>query len=292
MRTRRQVSVSSEPLLAPELVERILQEFGLCRRPSVDLVGLNTVYAAFSGNVPFDNIQKRIWFASSQTTPLPGGDPNEFFKNWLRHGTGGTCWPINGALCGLVRALGFDARRIVGSVIVEGYPRGANHGSVLVTLDDTNYLVDAWMVSFKALPLISGRATSTGSGIHDISAMPIENGFEIYSYAGWIREQPLPFRIEPEYDPVDHAFFLTRYDLTKKMGFFNDAFFICRHFPDSILTLGRHSKFRVSVDGTLTKTQPTDAERRAALMEEFGLSEEIVEAIPPNVPDGVTPPGL
>ena len=34
------------------------------------------------------------------------------------------------------------------------------------------------------------------------------------------------------------------------------------------------------------------AARRATLIEEFGLSEEIVEAIPPNVPGGVAPPGL
>jgi hypothetical protein len=43
----------------------------------------------------------------------------------------------------------FDAQRIVGSVIVEGYRRGANHGSVSVTLDGITYLADAWMASFK-----------------------------------------------------------------------------------------------------------------------------------------------
>jgi len=284
--------VVSEPILAPQVVERVLEKLGLRQRPSPDLAGLNGLYAAFCGNVPFDNIQKRIWFAGSQKTPLPGGDPNEFFKNWLQHGTGGTCWPINGALYALVRACGFEARRITGSVIVEGYPRGANHGSVVVTFEGINYLVDAWMVSFKALPLVSGKPSSTGSGIHDISAAAVGDTFEIYAYAGWLRDQPLPFRIESEYDPVNHAFFVTRYDLTKKVGFFNDAFFICRHFPDSILTLGRKSKFRVAADGTLTRTQPSEAERRAALIEEFGLSEEIVQAIPPNVPNGVAPPGL
>ena len=102
----------------------------------------------------------------------------------------------------------------------------------------------------------------------------------------------MPFRPEPEHDPVDHAFFLARADRTRVVGFFNDAIFICRHFPESILTIGRKSKFRVAADGTLTKTQPTEAERRSALIEEFGLSEEIVEALPPNVPGGVAPPGL
>jgi len=163
----------AEPALGPEVVERVLERLGLHTRPSLDLGDLNQLYAAFCCNISFDNVQKRIWFAGPQTTPLPGGDPTEFFNNFLRHGTGGTCWPLNGAMYALVHALGFRASRIVGSVIVEGYPRGANHGSVLVDLDGISYLVDAWMASFKVLPLVPGRPASTGNGIHDIRAVPI-----------------------------------------------------------------------------------------------------------------------
>jgi arylamine N-acetyltransferase len=292
MTTTGSFSAISEATLAPALVECVLTKLGLRQRPALDLAGLNTLYAAVSANIPFDNFQKRIWFAGPQSTPLPGGDPSEFFSNWLQHGTGGTCWPINGAMYSLARALSFDARRIVGSVIVEGYPRGANHGSVIVTIDGINYLVDAWMASFKVLPLILSTPSSTGNGIHDVRAVPIESGFEIITYPGFNREQPLPFRPEPEYDPVDHALFLARYDRTKSVGFFNDAIFICRHFPDSILTMGRKSKFHLAADGTLTKTEPTEAQRKKSLIEEFGLSEEIIQKLPPNVPGGVAPPGL
>jgi arylamine N-acetyltransferase len=292
MTTSRGFSANSESTLAPALVERVLTELGLRERPVLDLSGLNALYAAVSAKLPFDNVQKRIWFAGPQTTPLPCGGPSEFFENWLQHGTGGTCWPLNGAMYALAHALGFDTRRIVGSVIVEGYPRGANHGSVIVTMDGINYLVDAWMASFKVLPLMPGTSSSTGNGIHDIRAVPIESGFEIITYPGFNREQTLPFRPEPEYDPVDHALFLARYDRTKSVGFFNDAIFICRHFPSSILTMGRKSKFHLAADNTLTKTEPTEDERKKSLIEEFGLSEEIVDRLPPNVPGGVAPPGL
>jgi N-hydroxyarylamine O-acetyltransferase len=270
----------------------VRERIGLRQKPELDLTGLNQLCAAFCGNISFDNVQKRIWFAGPQTSPLPGSDPNEFFNNFLRHGTGGTCWPINGALYALVHALGFQARRIVGSVIVEGYPRGANHGSVLVDLDEISYVVDAWMASFKALPLILGSTTSTGEGIHDVRAVPIETGFEIICFPGFDRVHPLPFRPEHEYDPVDHAFFLARAERTKTVGFFNELVFITRHFPDSILTIGRKSKFHVAADGTLTRTEPTEAERKKSFIEEFGLSEEIVDAIPPNVVGAAGPPGI
>src|SRR5215813_12959364 len=285
-------NLSLEPALSLDLVERVLTRLGLHQRPTLDLDGLNFLYGAFSGHVPFDNVQKRIWFAGPQTTPLPGGDPNEFFNNFLKHGTGGTCWPINGGLYALLRAVGFEACRIVGSVVVDGYPQGANHGSVVVTLDGTRYLVDAWMASFFVLPLVPGLRTSTGDGIHDIHAVPTGKGLEIISYPGFDREHPLPFRPEPEYDPVDYNFFLTRPDRTRTVGFFNDALFICRHFPECILTLGRKNRIRVTANGNLTKSEVGAAERRRSLIGEFGLSEEIVESLPPDVPGGVAPPGL
>jgi hypothetical protein len=67
-------------------------------------------------------------------------------------------------------------------------------------------------------------------------------------------------------------------------GFFNDAIFICRHLADSIITMGRKSKFHLAADGTLTKTEPTEAQRKASLIEEFALSEEIVEKLHPTSP--------
>ncbi len=98
---------------------------------------------------------------------------------------------------------------------------------------------------------------------------------------------------QPEYDPVDHSLLPhSLHDRTKTVGFFNDAIFICRHLPDSIITMGRKSKFHLAADGTLTKTEPTEAQRKKSLIENFGLSEEIVERLPPNVPGGVAPPGL
>ena len=275
--------------MAPALVERVLAKLGLGVWPSPDLAGLNALLAACCGAISFDNVQKRIWFAGDQTRPLTGGDPTEFFENWLRHGTGGTCWPFNGAMYALARAAGFDDRRITGSVIVEGYPQGANHGSVLVTLEGRDYLFDANFGAFEVLLLAPGQAASTGQGIHDIRAVPVPDGFEILWYAGHNREEPLRFRTEPQHDPVDHAFFLARYDRTKKVGFFNDTLYICCRFPDRILTLGRGNKMTVAPDGTFTKTEVTAAGRKTALIEEFGLSEQIVEALPPDVPGGAVP---
>lgn len=275
----------SDPVLSPDLLERVLAKLGLSDHPSLDRSGLNGLYAAFCGKVAaIDNILKRIWLTGDQATPLTGGDPTDYFENWLTHGTGGTCYPTNGAMYALVSSLGFDTRRIAGCIVMDEYP-GTNHGSVVVTLDGVDYLVDGCFGAFEVLPLVPGRATFTRQGLNQIKAVPVENGFEIIWYTSINREQPLTFRTEPEHDPVDHNFFLTYYDETKKISVFNDTLFICRRYPDSIVTLGRE-KAVVSADNTLTKTEIDDTGRKRVLVEEFDISEEIAAALPPDVSGG------
>ncbi len=93
----------------------------------------------------------------------------------------------------------------------------------------------------------------------------------------------------PGHDPVDHDFFLSCYNRSASVdGFspFNETLYISQRFPDSIMTIGRRNKIIVAADNTVTKTEITDAERRRLLVEEFGISEEIIKALPPDVPGG------
>ncbi len=171
-------------------------------------------------------------------------------------------------------------------IVAEGCPGPTNHGSVLVTLDGIDYVADPGFGSFKVLPLVPGAPASAGEGIFEIRAIPSGTGFEILMYMAHNREELLPFRTEPDHDPVDHAFFLARYDWSSKNGPFNDALFIRYQFPDRILSISRLNKFTVAADGTVSKTEMTDAERKDALADEFGLSREIIEALPPDVAGG------
>ncbi len=283
----------SDPVLSADLLERVFAKLGLAKRPSLDLPGLNALYAAFCKGVPADNVRKRIWFASDQAGPLPGADPGDFFESWLKHGTGGTCWPINGAMGALVQSLGFEARRIAGMIIVGEHGQSANHGSVIVTMDDTDHLVDAQIGSFKVLPLERQTPTSTGNGIHDLEAFPLGGAFDVRFYNPFAgspqeRKELLTFRTEPQYDPVDHAFFRSGYEQSFTLSPFNDVLYTCGRFPESIVTVARMNKMVVDSDGTLTTIEVTDLERRRILVEELGFSEQIVEALPPDVVGGVT----
>jgi len=277
----------AEPSLSPALVELVLAKLGLQNKPTLDLPGLNTLYAAICGNIPFDNIQKRIWFASDRKKPVTGGDPRDFFENWVRHGTGGTCWPGNGGMYALAHALGFQTRRMAGSVIVANYPQGGNHGSVLVTLDGVDHVFDHSFGAFKVAPFVPGKPASTGTGVHNVEVIPVDGGFEVFFHLGWT-EDALAFRTEPEYDAVDHSFFIARYDNASRVGFFNDTLLITRRFANSIVTVGRMNKLVISTDG-LAKTELTAGQRDEVLIQELGLTPEVVSMIPPDVVEGIAP---
>src|SRR5881628_2632800 len=89
-----------------DLLDRILERFGLGAPPDRTVGGLRQLYAAWCLAVPFDNVRKMIALRVASHHPLPGGDPREFFESWLSDGCGGTCWPTSNALFALVSSLG------------------------------------------------------------------------------------------------------------------------------------------------------------------------------------------
>jgi|HubBroStandDraft_4_1064222.scaffolds.fasta_scaffold400659_2 hypothetical protein len=54
-----------------------------------------------------------------------------------------------------------------------------------------------------------------------------------------------------------------------------------------MVTIGRGKKIVVSSDGALTKTELTAGQRDEVLIQELGLSPEIVSMIPPDVVEGI-----
>ena len=151
-----------------DLLEQVLSKLGLAERPAPTLDGLQTLYAAWCRKVPFDNVRKLIHLSSHTSGPLPGDDPAEFLAAWLAYGTGGTCWAGNGALHTVLVTLGFRAARGMGTM--RANPEAApTHGTVLVTCEETRYLVDASILHSSPLPLHESTPTGVAHpawGVH------------------------------------------------------------------------------------------------------------------------------
>ncbi|WP_437315889.1 arylamine N-acetyltransferase [Sorangium sp. So ce385] len=260
-----------------ELVDTVLERFGLKARPPLSLQGLNVLYKAWCKHVPFDNAQKRLYFQTTHQGPLPGGKPRSFFESYLEHGTGGTCWSTSSAFYALTKALGFSVRLASGSVLGTPDQNFPNHGTVIATIEGGSYLLDTSMLSEQALPLIKRESSATRDPVYGIRAEPLGDAWRLFFKPGHSRDE---LECQLELEEIDHDFLLARYASTRQVSLFNKVLYARKNLPDGgIITIGR-GKLIVTDPHNQVSVTPVLEERDALLIERFGFSEELVSRLP------------
>lgn len=267
-----------EPRLPDALVERVLARLGIAP-PRADADGLAALYLAWCRQVPWDNVQKRITIAEGRPL-LAGAEPVEFFENFLRDGTGGTCWPSSGALHALLAALGFDARRVIGAMHPERSGRFANHGSEIVRVDGEEWLVDSSILNERPLPLRRGEATAIDDALHPMRAEPRDDALWLVHWSSYTGPEQIPCLLFE--DDVTHESYLERYEASRGYGFSTYLTFR-KNLADGVLSLRgtRRSLKRAAAE---LEEGPV-ADRRELLVREGGLSPEVVARTPDDLPE-------
>ena len=263
--------------IAMDLAETLLARLGLNERPAQSLSGLNALYRAWCKHVPFDNVQKRLHVQARRTDPLPGGEPTQFFGKYLRHGTGGTCWPTSAALFALARALGFSVRRAAGSMLGTPDHNFPNHGTIIAVVENKPYLLDSSMLSEEVLPLVRGEPSATADPVYGLRAEPLGDLWTIFWKPGHSRDD---IECRLEHAAVDHDFYLRRYATTRAVSLFNTALYARKNTPEGgIIAIGRGHFITIGPQNHVSVT-PVGGDRDALLIERFGFSEEIVACLP------------
>ena len=209
----------SEDTLSPATVERVLTRFGFSKAPAPTRAGLEEVYLAWGRHIPFDNVRKRIALTRGDAGGLPGGTAEEFFTAWLRHGPGGTCWPTSNGMYMLLRALGFDVRRIAASMQDMGMP---NHGSVIARIEDEEVLVDSSILCERPIPLRRDGKLELDDPVHPIRIEPAGDLWLLH-WGFTMSQEMMPCRLLE--DPVDLPFYLKRYEISREMSPFNASLY-------------------------------------------------------------------
>jgi arylamine N-acetyltransferase len=269
--------------LNPSLVEQVLERFGFSQKPPADFTGLTQIYDAWCRRVPFDNVRKMIHVRAEDPGPLPGDTPNDFFENWLRHGTGATCWGGNGSLCALLKALEFDACRGVATMMVAP-DLPPNHGTVIVRLDNHLYGVDASILQGQPLSLDRSHATSVDHPAWGVKASFRDNRWHIF-WRALLRTEGFECRIE--YFPSSPQEFHDRHEQSRPWSPFNYQVHARINRGDAVIGLALGQKVEISSDGSVEKTDLDHIGRQDFLIRDCGMSEEIVSRLPIDVP---TPP--
>lgn len=259
--------------LTPATTEAVLERLGFAAAAALDADGLRRVYQAWCRSVPFDNVRKLIVLHGEPGAPLPGMDAEEFFAAWLRHGCGGTCWPTAGALDALLAAIGFDSRLVAASMGDAGVP---THGTTIVTIESTEWLVDSSMLTDVPLALTHTEGTAIDHPVFGTQATPVDEGW-LFAFALPFAEATMPCRTMSA-DGVDHAFCAERYEVSRESSPFNQRVSTRRNNEAGVVSYGGGKRYRRSATG-VEETDLDGAELRAALVEELGMSEEIVDRL-------------
>ena len=260
---------SSREELDTRLLNRVKTALGLEGTVPNTVDGLAAVYGAWCQRVPFDNIHKMISLYGGADRSLGGLDAADFFENWLDNGIGGTCWPSSNALCVLLRSLGFDARRVAGSMFDLGV---INHGTVKVRIDGRDWLADTSMMT-NVPPPVSGELYLGGKDGVGAEVEPVDG-----SHVIWADFIPMPVYVpcRLHIDSVDVDFYYERYEIfSREQSPFNTRLYFRKGGPEGISVILGNYRFR-RVGGELAVEEFT----RDGLCEHLrsiGVSERMLE---------------
>jgi N-hydroxyarylamine O-acetyltransferase len=273
----------SENSLGRGLVGRVLERLEIPANPAVDLATLEAVFAAWCQRIPFDNVRKIIHVQSGDSSPLPGGEAAEFFESWLDHGTGGTCWTGSGALHALLSAMGFEAERALGTMLVAP-DLPPNHGSVRVRLGDSWLLLDSSVLHHQPLLLAEDGESRIEHPAWGVRCAKRDGRWHLK----WRPlHKPEGFECRFESFGNRHGDYLARYDQTRGWSPFNYQVCARRLCGDEVIGLAFGHFITLKADGRVSSIAIDDRQRVRVLTEEFGMSREIIGRLPPDRP---TPP--
>jgi arylamine N-acetyltransferase len=275
-----QLNIGIPPELRRDVYEQTMERLGFASPVKTTLEGLNQFYKAWCRSIGYDNVLKRIHIEEEHTGPFPVMDPNDFLTQWMRHGTSGSCWPSGEAMRGMLVHCGFEVERVAGQMLECNDPMNPNHGALRVWLDGLEYHVDPGIGAEDALPVIAERETATPSQAYGVWS---SGDGHVWWRPGHSRRA---IEVVMELRGLSGEFFANRYEMTKEFSLFNTTLYVRRNKDNGILTYGRGNVLRVDPEGVLTAEPIEQGSIPAFLVEQMGLSEEIVARVPLNDVEG------
>ncbi len=258
----------------------MLAKLGFAAAPAVDRAGLAALYAAWCRSVPFDNVRKLIHLRARDPSPLPGDTPEEFFAAWLADGAGGTCWAVHGALCALLEACGFAARRGIATMLVAP-DLPPNHGTVTVRLGAETLLVDGTLQHGAPLALDAVRATEIEHPAWGVTARP--------EGTKWFVRWRSPFRLEGMDCRIDSLAgdaveFRAYHEATRAWSPFNYQLSLRVHRNGGVLGATRGERIDIDAAGAVSRSPLSGDARLRFLIDEASISEALAVRVPEDVP--------
>lgn len=145
--------------LSEKMTRKVLKRFGFKYGLKPTLNTLNKLLHHYTRIVPWESasrIVRRAQHDELEACPVFGED---FWKQSLKYGTGGTCYESNYAFYSLLLRLGYEGYLTVNNM---GQSVGC-HTAMIILLDGEKYLVDVGLPIFALLPIRKKATTEVES---------------------------------------------------------------------------------------------------------------------------------
>jgi N-hydroxyarylamine O-acetyltransferase len=158
------------------------------------------------------------------------------------------------------------------------------HGTVLVTCEETWYLVDASILHSTPLPLHASAPTSIvhpAWGVH----CSMRDGLWFIRWRPVHQPEGLDCRLQ--YLHVSRETFRERHEQTRPWSPFNYELYARTIRGEAVIGVARGQRVEFDGTGGMSQTQLGEDDRMRLLVDELGMQEEIVQRLPLDTP---TPP--
>lgn len=234
------------------------------RHPSAET--LTALQLAHLTHVPFENLS----IHANEAIVL---EPDALYDKIVRRRRGGFCYELNGLFAELLRALGFGVSRVAARVASaeSGYSPPFDHMALLVSAEQSTYLVDVGFGDSFRLPLVVEP---------DRTQSQLGRAYKLVRDDDWLvlKGKQRDADWQPEYRFTQQAFELTdfvprcHFHQTSAESHFRRGRVCTLATPDGRITLREHTLITSTLAGNRHERELADeAEVARVLAEQFGV---------------------
>lgn len=213
----------STPPLSPDLAQAVLEHLGVRgEQPTLGL--LDHLIEAYTRTVPWESAFRIAKRARTDNTADCPRWPEEFWRDAMERGGGGTCFESNYAFFRLLRALGYDGYLTINNM---GAKVGC-HTAIVLNLEGGRWLADVGLPLFTPLPLDPKAATERSCSLTDYTVTPdgaqrwtVERAPHPSPYCFTLIDRPVPddlYQTATSDDYGPGGLFLNRVIVNKVIG--------------------------------------------------------------------------
>jgi hypothetical protein len=180
-----------------EVLARFLSRFQINPQSHRDNL-INSVSSAFK-LIPFENLTKIIKADSVISATSAMRHPDEFLGDFLKWGTGGTCFSLTASVVAVFDSLGIEAYPVLAD---RHYGPNTHCGLMIVQPGGEVLILDPGYLLFAPVQIPKEQPAFFDTGFNRIELRPVNGGtrLELYTSVKGNRKLRLTFKLEPVSD--------------------------------------------------------------------------------------------